>query len=70
MKKGWFGPKEIGYGVGPKTWQGWAATVAFGLGFAGWTGLFQQSSTSVSKRFAAEDGQYYNARATDAAALE
>jgi hypothetical protein len=22
----WFGPKEIGYGVGPRSWQGWLAT--------------------------------------------
>jgi hypothetical protein len=26
MPKGWFGPKLIGYGVGPRSWQGWAAT--------------------------------------------
>ncbi|MDH2904369.1 MAG: hypothetical protein PXZ08_10545 [Actinomycetota bacterium] len=22
-KKAWFGPKRIGYGVRPQTWQGW-----------------------------------------------
>jgi hypothetical protein len=21
--KGWFGPKLIGYGIGPRSWQGW-----------------------------------------------
>lgn len=21
----WFGPKSIGYGIGPKGWQGWLA---------------------------------------------
>lgn len=24
--KGWFGPKLIGYGVGPRSWEGWALT--------------------------------------------
>jgi hypothetical protein len=24
--KGWFGPKLIGYGFGPRSWQGWLAT--------------------------------------------
>lgn len=28
MAKGWFGPKTIGWGVAPKSWQGWAVTVA------------------------------------------
>ncbi|NYI58878.1 hypothetical protein BKA22_001623 [Cellulomonas soli] len=23
----WFGPKRIGWGLGPRTWQGWAVTV-------------------------------------------
>ena len=23
----WFGPKTIGYGFGPRSWQGWLATV-------------------------------------------
>ena len=22
----WFGPKRIGYGAGPRSWQGWTAT--------------------------------------------
>lgn len=22
----WFGPKRFGFGFGPRTWQGWAAT--------------------------------------------
>ena len=22
-KKKWFGPKRIGYGIRPQTWQGW-----------------------------------------------
>ena len=24
----WFGPKILGYGVGPRSWQGWLACVA------------------------------------------
>ncbi len=23
QKQSWFGPKRIGYGYGPRTWQGW-----------------------------------------------
>jgi hypothetical protein len=29
----WFGPKLFGYGVGPKSWQGWAASAVV-LGIA------------------------------------
>ena len=25
----WFGPKTVGYGIGPRSWQGWLATVIF-----------------------------------------
>jgi len=28
----WFGPKYIGFGVGPRSWQGWLATLVFGAG--------------------------------------
>ena len=24
--KGWFGRKAVGYGVGPRSWQGWLVT--------------------------------------------
>ena len=27
-RKPWFGPKRIGWGVGPRTWQGWLVTAA------------------------------------------
>lgn len=27
MKPGWFGPKGSGFGVTPKSWQGWAVTI-------------------------------------------
>ena len=23
----WFGPKRTGYGIGPRTWQGWAVVL-------------------------------------------
>lgn len=26
--RSWFGPKRVGYGLRPQTWQGWAVTVA------------------------------------------
>ncbi len=29
MPKGWFGPKKIGWGASPRTWQGWLATAVF-----------------------------------------
>ncbi len=29
MPKGWFGPKKIGHGIGPRSWQGWLATLLF-----------------------------------------
>jgi hypothetical protein len=25
----WFGPKTVGYGIGPRSWQGWLATAIF-----------------------------------------
>lgn len=28
-KTSWFGPKRIGWGWRPVTWQGWAVTAAF-----------------------------------------
>ncbi len=27
MPRGWFGPKRIGFGVGPRSWEGWAVSV-------------------------------------------
>jgi len=38
-KRPWFGPKRIGYGISPKTWQGWlilAVFVAAVTGIALW----------------------------------
>jgi hypothetical protein len=37
-KRPWFGPKRIGYGLRPQTWQGWTivlvlAAAAIGAGF-------------------------------------
>ena len=29
VKRGWFGPKRIGWGASPASWQGWAATGVF-----------------------------------------
>jgi hypothetical protein len=31
MPKGWFGPKRVGYGARPKSWEGWLATALFGV---------------------------------------
>jgi hypothetical protein len=27
-RRPWFGPKRVGYGLRPQTWQGWAVFVA------------------------------------------
>lgn len=29
MKRAWFGPKRIGWGASPASWEGWAATGVF-----------------------------------------
>ncbi len=29
MKRGWFGPKIIGWGASPASWEGWAVTGVF-----------------------------------------
>jgi hypothetical protein len=29
MKRGWFGPKIIGWGIGPRTREGWLVTGGF-----------------------------------------
>ncbi len=28
MERPWFGPKRVGFGLSPRTWQGWALTAA------------------------------------------
>ena len=34
-RKPWFGPKRFGWGVGPRSWQGWLVTaVLIGVIFA------------------------------------
>ena len=30
-KKPWFGPKRIGYGIRPQTWQGWLIILIFAI---------------------------------------
>lgn len=27
QRKSWFGPKRIGFGLRPQTWQGWVVTL-------------------------------------------
>ena len=27
----WFGPKRIGWGISPRTWQGWSAIGVYGV---------------------------------------
>jgi hypothetical protein len=28
-RRPWFGPKRVGFGLRPQTWQGWIVTFAF-----------------------------------------
>jgi FtsH-binding integral membrane protein len=30
----WFGPKTIGYGIGPRSWEGWLVVLVFCAGAA------------------------------------
>jgi hypothetical protein len=34
MEKGWFGPKRIGWGVSPRSWQGWLVSALIIAGLA------------------------------------
>jgi len=33
QRQPWFGPKRFGWGIGPRTWQGWAVTVVVAAAF-------------------------------------
>ena len=35
MRPIWFGPKAVGYGMGPTSWQGWLATLTVIAAVAG-----------------------------------
>ncbi|MDP3403204.1 MAG: hypothetical protein Q8S03_00860 [Brevundimonas sp.] len=35
MKRGWFGPRRIGWGASPTSWEGWLATGAMVLTLIG-----------------------------------
>jgi len=37
--KAWFGPKFVGIGIGPRSWEGWVATALFALGVLGFARL-------------------------------
>jgi hypothetical protein len=28
-RRPWFGPKRVGFGIRPQTWQGWLVTLGF-----------------------------------------
>jgi hypothetical protein len=34
MKPGWFGPKRFGYGISPRSWEGWAVSLVAIAGLA------------------------------------
>ena len=33
-RKAWFGPKRLGWGISPRSWEGWLATALCLAGFA------------------------------------
>lgn len=35
MKRGWFGPKVVGWGAVPASWEGWTATAVMILAMVG-----------------------------------
>lgn len=48
MAKGWFGPKTVGWGVSPKSWQGWLVTLGLLLGVAASTRWLGPALSRVS----------------------
>ena len=42
VKRGWFGPKRIGWGASPASWEGWASTAAFVLAMGLTGGLLEK----------------------------
>lgn len=55
MKPGWFGPKRIGWGVTPRSWQGWAVTLVLLAAFAAamrWLRPAIQEASGLSMPFA------------------
>ena len=34
MKRVWFGPRKVGWGASPVSWEGWAVTGVFALSMA------------------------------------
>ena len=44
MRPVWFGPKAVGYGVGPISWQGWLATFVVVAAIAGLRFFFHPQS--------------------------
>lgn len=44
FKRGWFGPKRIGWGASPASWQGWAATGVFIVSLFLTSSVFREES--------------------------
>lgn len=52
MGKGWFGPKKLGWGISPRSWQGWLATLVLLLGVAAsvrWIGPLVSERTGIDR---------------------
>jgi hypothetical protein len=42
---GWFGPKRLGVGISPRSWQGWLVTLGFAAGMLALPRLAHGAST-------------------------
>lgn len=52
MGKGWFGPKKFGWGISPRSWQGWVVSLVLLVGVAAsvrWIGPVLSERTGVDR---------------------
>lgn len=44
MKRVWFGPRQVGWGASPVSWEGWAVTGVFAVSMVLIAGLFSEKN--------------------------
>ena len=49
MKRGWFGPRIVGWGASPASWEGWLITGVMVLALAGAGIAFNDRPTAGSR---------------------
>jgi CDP-diglyceride synthetase len=45
--KAWFGPKRLGWGISPRSWEGWIATALCMAGFAVSLSLWRNTAAAI-----------------------